>query len=75
MYIAEHLIGRHVTVNHWVGGSIPSRGAMQIKALQRCGLLFCNAGRMQTAFKANPSDTRDGPGEAIRQEDAFRVAP
>ena len=26
-----------VTVNHWVGGSIPSRGAITAKASQRCG--------------------------------------
>ena len=29
-----------VTVNHWVGGSSPSRGASKIKALQQCRAFF-----------------------------------
>jgi hypothetical protein len=33
-----------VTVNHWVGGSSPSQGAIQDKALQQCRAFFFSAG-------------------------------
>jgi hypothetical protein len=59
MYIAEHPIGRHVTVNHWVGGSIRLGESCKSRPCSDAGpfVLEHRPNANSAALKANPSET------------------